>query len=126
MTKTFLRISSATILLMPLLAMAQVNPNLMGPTMLATGTLTILSTIVTILFVLAIAVFAWGIVKMILAAGDPEKVKEARGIIIWGVIAIAVLASLFGLVTYLRTVFGVDGSMNLMLTVPGVTPGTTM
>jgi len=111
---------------MPLLAMAQVNPNLMGPTMLATGTLTILSTIVTILFVLAIAVFAWGIVKMILAAGDPEKVKEARGIIIWGVIAIAVLASLFGLVTYLRTVFGVDASMNLMFEIPNVKPGATM
>ena len=126
MTKTFLRISSAAIFSMPLLAMAQVNPNLMGPTMLATGTLTILSTIVTILFVLAIAVFAWGIVKMILAAGDPEKVKEARGIIIWGVIAIAVLASLFGLVTYLRTVFGVDASMNLMFEIPNVKPGATM
>ena len=123
MKKPTVRIITLGLAFAPLLAFAQ-NPMLGGPMMLVTGALSILSTVLTILFVLAIAVFAWGIVKMVMAAGDPEAVKEARGIIIWGVIAIAVLASLYGLVEYLKTVFGVM-SGNLNLGIPNVKPGTT-
>ena len=65
--------------------------------------------IVTLLFVLAMLVFVWGAVKLILAAGDPEAIKEAKSFMWWGVIAMAVLASVFGLVTFLQSYFGVTG-----------------
>lgn len=71
------------------------------------GTLRVLNIIVTILFVLAIAVFAWGIVKLISFADNPEKRKNAKAILWWGVIGIAVLSLLMGLVAILKTVFGV-------------------
>ena len=64
---------------------------------------------VTLLFVLAMLVFVWGAVKLITAAGDPEAIKKARGFMWWGVIAMAVLASVFGLVTFLQSYFGVTG-----------------
>jgi len=65
--------------------------------------------LVTLLFVLAMLVFVWGAVKLITAAGDPEAIKKARGFMWWGVIAMAVLASVFGLVTFLQSYFGVTG-----------------
>ena len=65
--------------------------------------------IITLLFVLALLVFVWGAVKLILAAGDPEAIKEAKSFMWWGVIAMAVLASVFGLVTFLQSYFGVTG-----------------
>ncbi len=74
---------------------------------LLNGTLRVLNIIVTILFVLAIAVFAWGIVKLIASADNPEKRKNAKAILWWGVIGIAVLALLMGLVALLGTIFGI-------------------
>ncbi len=115
------RLSALPLFLLPVVVFAQ-NPDTSGPQELVQGALQILNIIVTILFVVAIAVFGWGIIKLIASAGDPEKRKEAKGILIWGVIAIAVLALLFGLVQYLSTVFGVDEG-TLQIDVPTVTPG---
>ena len=81
----------------------------------------IANNVTTILFVLALAVFAWGIVKLILAAGDAGAVREARGIITWGVIALAVLASLYGIIFYIQTVVGVDSAnMKLDIQIPKI------
>jgi len=63
--------------------------------------------LIALTFLLAIFFFAWGIIKLIIAAGDPEKIKEARGFLLWGVIGIAVLASIFGLITFLQNYFGI-------------------
>ncbi len=94
-----------------------------NPRAFANGVLSVASIVVSIIFVAAIAVFAWGIVKMIMAAGDPGEVAKARGIIIWGVIALAVLASLYGVVNYLQIIFGVEQTGTLMLPAPKITPG---
>ncbi len=62
---------------------------------------------VTLLFVVAMLVFVWGAIKLIVSAGDPEAIKKAKSFMWWGVIAMAVLASVFGLVTFLQSYFGV-------------------
>jgi len=66
--------------------------------------------VITFLFVLALLVFVWGMVKLIIAAGDPEKIGEAKGFILWGLVGMAVLASVFGLVTFIQSYFGVTGN----------------
>ena len=76
--------------------------------------------IITLLFVVALLVFAWGIVKLIAAAGSPEKLKNAKGILWWGVIGMAVLGSVFGLVLFLQNYFGVKG--NAPVQVPQFVP----
>ena len=64
--------------------------------------------LVTLFFVIALLVFAYGIIRFLMAAGDEGEVRSARGYILWGVVGMAVLASLFGLILFLRTVFGVQ------------------
>lgn len=64
--------------------------------------------LVLIVFVLSIVVFGWGIVKFITAAGDPTAVEKAKQFLYWGVIGIAVGASIYGLITFLQTYFGVE------------------
>ena len=62
---------------------------------------------IEILFVLAIAVFLWGIVKFIYSAGNPEKRKESKNLIIYGLIGLFVLFSFLGIIEILKnTVFG--------------------
>jgi len=57
----------------------------------------------------ALAIFVWGVIKFILAAQDTEKLKEARGTMLWGIIGLAVIASLTGIIIALQTYFGVEG-----------------
>lgn len=84
------------------------------------GTLTIVNVIVTIVFVLAVLVFGWGVVKYIMSAGDPEGEKEARGFLWWGVIGIAVLAFVFGIIQYAAKYFGVDTAGGGTIKIPKI------
>ena len=94
--------------LVPAVAMAQGNfQNLIG---LAESALDVTNIVLVIVFVLALLVFAWGIVKYITAAGDPAKVKEARGFLWWGILGVFVLAAMFGIVQFIGNSFGIDTS----------------
>jgi hypothetical protein len=74
--------------------------------------------VIQFLWVLAFAVFIWGIVKFIAAAGNPEKRNTAKGYIIYGLIGIFILVSFVGLIYILQnTIF--QGSPSSQLPVPG-------
>ena len=81
---------------------------------------TVVNTGVTIVFVLALLVFGWGVVKYITASGDPAKIKEARGFIWWGVIGMFVLASIFGIIKYIGSQLKIGQDQGTIL-IPGVT-----
>ena len=62
--------------------------------------------IIIFLEVLAVAVFLWGIVKYISASGNPEKRKQAKDLIIYGLIGMFVLVSFIGIIYILQnTIF---------------------
>jgi len=65
--------------------------------------------IVVVVFILAVVVFAWGIVKMISAAGNTEKVKQAKGVLWWGIIGMFVLATIGGIIAFLQSELGITG-----------------
>ncbi len=77
--------------------------------------------VLVLLFVLALLVFVWGMVKFIFAASNPEEIKKARGILWWGIIGMFVLASVFGIVVALQTYFGVEGAPEIYI--PQFGPG---
>ncbi|TAL49573.1 hypothetical protein EPN83_00300 [Patescibacteria group bacterium] len=54
----------------------------------------------TILFILASAtllVFFWGVAKFVLAAGDEKKIGEGKELMKWGIIALFVMFSVWGI-----------------------------
>jgi branched-subunit amino acid permease len=89
----------------PVLALAQ---GLSGLETIVDDMQSILAKVVPLLFGLAIAWFFWGVIKFIRSAGDPKATADAKGTMIYGVIAIAVMASVYGLVTWLGNTLGVD------------------
>lgn len=105
------------IALAPAIAMAQNFQNLIG---LAESALDVTNIVLVIVFVLALLVFAWGIVKYITAAGDPAKVKEARGFLWWGILGVFVLAAMFGIVQFIGNSLGIDTSGGGSVEPPGV------
>lgn len=56
---------------------------------------------------LALLVFLWGLVKFIYRVGGDEKaVTEGKNLMIWGVIALFVMVSIWGIIRLLSGEFG--------------------
>lgn len=107
--------------LSPMLALAQ-EGNLGGVERLVQQFGNILNTLVIpILFALAIIYFFWGLVKYIKSAGDPKAASEGKSIMIWGIIALVVMVSVYGLIAWIQEAFGISGGATPTLpTVPGL------
>ncbi|MFA5888996.1 MAG: hypothetical protein WCW47_01750 [Candidatus Paceibacterota bacterium] len=75
----------------------------------------VLAKVVPLLFALAIVYFFWGVIKFIRSAGDPKAAAEGKSIMIYGIIAIAVMASIYGLIGWLQTTFNVSGGGTISL-----------
>lgn len=67
------------------------------------GTLVSLGT--TIAVSLAFFFFFWNLFKFIRAA-DPDSKEEAQGKMVWSLVAIIVIVSLWGIISFVRSVFG--------------------
>jgi heme/copper-type cytochrome/quinol oxidase subunit 4 len=81
----------------------------------------IIALLIPIMFALAIVYFFWGLVVFLRAAGDPKAQEAGRNQMIWGVIAIAVMVSVYGLVNWLRSTLGIGGETSIPLpSVPGL------
>jgi hypothetical protein len=76
------------------------------------------SSIIPLIFTIAVVMFIWGVVQYFIINAD-EEAKRAQGkqFMIWGVIALAVMLSVWGLVGILGTTFNVSSSV-----LPHVTP----
>jgi hypothetical protein len=77
---------------------------------------TIVGGLVPIVTTLAIVYFIWGVIEYITASGDAEKEKEGRGRIIYGLLGVLVIFSLYGIINLLQSTFSITGSN--ALTVP--------
>ncbi len=103
--------------LSPLLAHAQVQAANIGTCSLKTGatlydllkylTCFINFAVIPFIFALAIASFVWGVVQYVI--NDTEEAKtKGRDFIIWGIIGIAVMVSVWGLTKVVGGTFGIQ------------------
>ncbi len=68
----------------------------------------ILNPLITLLFVLAVAYFTYSIIRFLsLEPGDNAR-NEARKSIIWGIVGIVIMISVYGLIQFVFSVFGID------------------
>ncbi|MBP6908358.1 MAG: hypothetical protein KBB75_00870 [Candidatus Pacebacteria bacterium] len=67
---------------------------------------TINKSIIPLLFTLATAGFIWGIIQYFLNPDNEEKRKAGKSFIIWGLIGLFVMISMWGLVGILTNTFG--------------------
>lgn len=66
----------------------------------------IINTLIPIVFTLALLVFFWGLVKYIFGAEhDKEAAKKTM---LWGVVALFVMAAVWGLVNFLGEAVGIE------------------
>lgn len=85
--------------------------------------------LVVIVIALAMLAFLWGIIQYITAGADEEKRTGARNYMIYGIIGLFVMVSVWALVFWLGTVLGIKPGGGLdasnMPGVPGIVPATS-
>lgn len=68
-------------------------------------------TVIYLLFALAFIFFLWGVFKyFILGGASDETREEGKKFIVWGIVALAVMVSVWGLVNLLVDTFGFGGA----------------
>jgi len=66
-----------------------------------------------IVVALALLYFFWGLAQYILNASNDEKKKEGRNIMIWGILALFIMVSIWGIINVVRDTFGLDSNTDI-------------
>jgi hypothetical protein len=112
----FYRIQQAVavggVLLLPFVVFAQVPDEAYIDSILqAIATLT--TQAIPIVITLALLLFLWGLVKFMTAAGDETAQATGKKLMIWGIIILFVMVSVWGLVQLINTLTGIEQTGNV-------------
>jgi hypothetical protein len=104
----------ATSLFLPVLALAETTGGLIttpdyGSLFSFIGALgKVTNGLVIVAMSAVLLLFFWGVAKYITAGADEEKRAAARSLMIYGVIGVFVVFSIWGLVAFLGNIFGIN------------------
>ncbi|TAK58646.1 hypothetical protein EPO14_02315 [Patescibacteria group bacterium] len=68
----------------------------------------------TLVVMLALLLFFWGLAMYVFGSSNDEKRKKGIPMMIWGIVALFVMLSIFGIINMLQATFGV-GSGTLQI-----------
>ena len=87
---------------------------------------TTIQAIITLFFIVAVIYFIWHFVmaayQMIASQGDPDKWKKAQQSILYSLVGVLLVFSIFAILKFVGTVTGIPGLQDLQLTWPSLSP----
>jgi hypothetical protein len=105
-----------SLLFLPVFVFAQSNS---GIPALLQQFMSIIQSLIPIVIGLAVLVFLWGVLKYVVAK-DEDTQKEARGVMLYGIIALFVMVSVWGLVNILGDTLRLNQATPNPPSIPGV------
>ena len=119
MKKNIIRITILSTLVFPFVSLAQyTNNSVLGCTFASANgklgdvfkyaTCIISSSVIPLIFALAVAMFVWGVVQYVISPQEEAKRTKSKQFMLWGIIALAVMVSVWGLVRIVGTTFDID------------------
>jgi hypothetical protein len=112
--KKITKILAAGSVALPFMALAQNAANFGWIDSLVAEVGQVVTSLIPLLIAIALLVFVWGVVKFIAAADDSAR-DDGKKKMIWGIVGLFVIISVWGLVALLRQLVGVG---------TGTTPNT--
>lgn len=103
MKKTLLAFS---LFALPVIASAQADFTDVNKLIEAVGG--VINLLIPLVFALALLYFFWGLSKFILGGGEDKE--KGKNIMIWGIVALFIMASVWGIINFIEDALGVDGS----------------
>jgi len=80
----------------------------------------VVNSAIIVVFGLALVFFLWGMMVFILNAGNEEKRSEGKKRMMWGIIILVMMVSLWGIINLLQITFGTEGGDVGHPSLPGV------
>jgi hypothetical protein len=80
--------------------------------LVTTFTSGIVSSLVALFATMAMAAFFWGIAQFIWGSreGKPDVMTNGKNFMLWGLIALFVMFSVWGIIIYVQNIFGIQGN----------------
>lgn len=82
----------------------------------------VLSTVISLFFIVGIVYFMWHIIfagyHLIGADGDPKKFESAKNEITYSILGVIVIFTIFGLMKFVGFILGIEGLETLTITWP--------
>ncbi|MFZ3020334.1 MAG: hypothetical protein WA051_02345 [Minisyncoccia bacterium] len=99
---------------LPAVALAQTAPNLNYVEQLLSSISRLVNTALPVIVAVALLFFFYGLAKFILASGGDDDAKKAgKHIMVWGIVALFVMVSVWGLVAFLGQALGIQQGQSL-------------
>ena len=73
---------------------------------LLTALLDLFNNLIYVVFSFSLVIFFWGLAKFILNAGDEKTHEDGKRLMFWGIIALFVMASIWGIIAFLQSDLG--------------------
>lgn len=73
----------------------------------------LIKTALPITVALALLLFFWGLAKFILKSGDPTAQTEGKNRMIWGIVALFVMVSVWGIVNLMQRDLGIENIQSI-------------
>ncbi len=67
----------------------------------------VINPLVKVLFVVALLVFAWGVIEFFLAKQTNESLEQGRQHMLWGIVGMAIMGGVFGIMYFIISTLGV-------------------
>lgn len=104
----------------PALASAQLSAGVGDTTSLVSWLISAFNIASGLILAAAVVFFLWGVFQYVMAAGDEDAQKTGRAHIINGVIGIAVMVSVWGLVNFFTRSAGLSGTVQQAPALPTI------
>jgi len=106
-----IKVLTAFLIIMPVWAFAQSERSFAS---VVGGFIEILNILVQVLITLAVVLFVYGIVRFLLALskGSEEGILQGKRFMVWGIIALFVLASMWAIVWWFKWELGIHNEPN--------------
>lgn len=105
--------ASSLFFALPLLALAQTPPAVGTLEQIVQGIGRIVETLIPILLALALVVFFWGLIRYIFVDKGGEGANKAKGLMLWGLIALFVMVSVMGIIRLAQQTLGVSSETSI-------------
>ena len=86
---------------------------------LITAFLQLFNILIKVAFSVGLLMFIWGLAKFVSHSGNEKSIEQGRQFMVWGIIVLFVMVSVWGIVALMQTMFDADAGA------PMTTPSTT-
>jgi hypothetical protein len=69
--------------------------------------------LIPLLGAVAFLVFVWGVARFIKSSGSEKEIKDSKNLLIWGVVGLFILVTIWGIISFMKNEFGFGSDVGI-------------